>query len=423
MAEHCASYYAATANDDRVHPALAGRHTADVCVVGAGFTGLAAALTLAERGYSVAVVEANRVGWGASGRNGGQMIGDPGCEARMGERLGGDFADVLWHLRWRGHEIIEERVRRYAIDCDLKRGYVDVAVKPRHLPDLRADYEHLQRRGFAHESNLLTRAEVADLLGTTAYLGGLTNLRNGHVHPLNLCLGEARAATALGARIFEQSPVVQIVHGRRARVVAALGEVEADAVLLAGDAYHRLESRRLSGLTFNAGSFIMATAPLPEAVVCRINPRALAVCDANYLLDYFRLSADGRLLFGGRCNYSGREPASIRRALLPRMLRLYPALRDVAIEYEWGGRVGVVPSRIPLLGRVSPNVYFAQGYSGNGVNMSHIAGEIIADAIGGTLTRLDMFERIKQRRVPLGRWGGDQLMALALVYYRLRDLL
>ena len=423
MAEHCDSYYAATANDRRAHPVLKGREQADVCIVGAGFTGLSAALTLAERGFSVAVIEARRVGWGASGRNGGQLIGDPGTESRMRHRLGADFADLLWSLRWRGHEIIEERVRRYAIDCDLKPGYLDVAIKPRHLQELRADHAYLQSRGFAHEAKLLTGAEVADLLGTSVYIGGLTNLRNGHLHPLNLCLGEARAAESLGARIYENSPVSRIVHGTRPRVLVPGGEVEADAVLVAGDAYHRLEGGRLSGLTYTAGSFIMATERLPGDVVRRINPRDLAVCDANYLLDYFRLSADRRLLFGGRCNYSGREPRSIRRSLLPRMRKLYPELRDIAIQYEWGGRIGVVPNRIPLLGRISPNVFFAQGYSGNGVNMSHIAGEITADAIGGTLTRLDLFERIDHRRLPLGQWGGDRLMALGLIYYRLRDLL
>ncbi|MBM4195507.1 MAG: FAD-binding oxidoreductase [Gammaproteobacteria bacterium] len=423
MAEHCRSWYAATANDRRGHPSLAGEQAADVCVIGAGFTGLSAALTLAERGYSVAVVEAQRVGWGASGRNGGQLIGDPGTEARMRRRLGEADADALWALRWRGHEIVEERVRGYAIDCDFRRGYVDVAIKPRQMRDLEADHAYLQQRGFADESRLLGAAEVAELLGTTAYVGGLTNFRNGHLHPLNLCLGEARAAVSRGVRVFEQSPVTRIEHGARPRVVTDRGAVSAEAVLLAGDALHRLEGRRLDGHTFNAGSFIIATAPLPAEARRRINPRDLAVCDGNHLLDYFRLSADGRLLFGGRCNYSGREPASIRRALVPRMLKLYPELRDVAIEYEWGGLVGVVPNRIPLLGRSAPNVYFAQGYSGNGINMSHIAGEIVADAIDGTLARLDLFERIGHRRLPLGRWGGDRLMALALAWYRLRDLL
>jgi glycine/D-amino acid oxidase-like deaminating enzyme len=423
MAEHCRSWYAATANDRSEHAPLAGEHVADVCVIGAGFTGLSAALALAERGYSVAVVEAERVGWGASGRNGGQLIGDAATESRMRRRLGEAHADALWALRWRGHEIVGERVRRYAIECDFRRGYVDVAVKPRQMRALQEDHEYLQRRGLGDEVQLLDASGTAALLGTTAYVGGLTNSRNGHLHPLNLCLGEARAAAALGVRLFEQSRVTRIEHGPRPRVVTVAGAVTADAVLLAGDALHRLEGRHLAGRTFSAGSFIIATAPLPAEVRQRINPRDLAVCDGNHLLDYFRLSADGRLLFGGRCNYSGREPASIRRSLVPRMVKLYPELRDVAIDYEWGGIVGVVPNRIPMLGRTAPNVYFAQGYSGNGINMSHVAGEIVAEAIGGTLARLDLFERIDHRRLPLGRWGGDRAMALALSWYRLRDLL
>jgi len=206
-------------------------------------------------------------------------------------------------------------------------------------------------------------------------------------------------------------------------VVTRTGEVEADAVVLAGNAYHALERRHLSGLTFPAGSFIIATEPLPQATREEINPGDLAVCDPNYVLDYFRLSADGRLLFGGRCNYSGREPRSIRRTMAPRMEKIYPQLKGVKIDYEWGGKIGIVINRVPLFGRIRPNVYYAQGYSGHGVNVTHVAGEIVADAIAGTLETLDLFEAIRHIRFPLGQWVGNQLVALGMIYYRLRDLL
>ena len=421
--EHCRSYYAATVSHRTDYPALEGANATDVCIVGAGFTGISTALTLAERGYKVAVVEANRVGWGASGRNGGQLIGGLSGEPRLVQHHGREIADLIWGLGWRGHDIVHERVARYDIPCDLKDGYLDVAIKPRHMTDLREYYEELQRRDFPYEHRLLDAEELQSLIGTDAYIGGLLNMRNGHLHPLNLCIGLAQAAVGLGASIYEQSPVIDIRHGARPQVVTADGEIEADAVVLAGNAYHALERRRLSGLTFPAGSFIIATEPLPPDLLQEINPRDLSVCDPNNVLDYFRLSADGRMLFGGRCNYSGREPRSIQNAIQPRMAKIYPQLANVRIDYEWGGKIGIVINRVPLLGRIGGNVYFAQGYSGHGVNFTHVAGEIVADAIGGTLEKLDIFERIRHVRIPLGQWFGNQLVALGMIYYRIRDLL
>lgn len=420
---HCRSWYVATANDHTCYPVLRGHHTADVCVIGAGFTGLAAALPLAERGYAVAVLEACRVGWGASGRNGGQLIGGIPGERRLAAALGANGADVVWELRWRGHAIITERIRKHAIQCDLRWGYLDVAVKPAHMKRLRSELENLQRRRFAHECRLLSREEVAWLVGSGRYVGGLLNMGNGHLHPLNLCLGEARAAQALGVRIFEQSPVIRIAHGDRPRVLTAEGEVSAATVVLAGGAYHRLERSHLSGYTLPLGSHILATRALPEEVARTINPRDLAVCDANNVLDYYRLSADRRLLFGGRCNYPRREPASMKPVLVPRMLKIYPRLRDVPIEYEWGGRIDLVPNRVPLIGRIGTNVWYAQGYTGHGVNTSHLAGEILAEAVGGTMERFDVFARVGHWRLPPGEWLGRRAVDLGMLYYRLRDLL
>jgi len=421
--EHCRSYYAATQRPATRYPALQGAQRSDVCVIGAGFTGIATALSLAERGYQVTVLEANRVGWGASGRNGGQLIGGISGEQRLLRGQGEEVAEAIWRMRWRGHEIIHQRVQRYGIDCDLKRGYLDVAIKPRHMRAFQDEAEALARRGFPHPFSLIQQSELRDLLGTDAYIGGLLNCYNGHLHPLNLCAGEAVAAAGLGARIFEQSPVLHIEHGSRPRVLTAEGEVSADAVVLAGNAYHALERRKLSGLLFPAGSYIVATEPLSESAAIAINPQDLAVCDPNYVLDYFRLSAERRLLFGGRCNYSGREPANIRASIVPRMLKIFPGLRGTRIDFAWGGNIGIVVNRVPMLGRLSANVFYAQGYSGHGVNFSHVAGEIMADAVGGTLERLDLFERIGHWRFPLGQRLGSELVALGMLYYRLRDWL
>lgn len=420
--EHTGSYYAATVNRRTAFPPLRGERSADVCVIGAGFTGISTALALAERGYDVCVVEANRVGWGASGRNGGQMIGGISGEKRIAREHGPGIEALLWELRWAGHAIIRERVERYGIRCDLKYGYLDVALKPRHLREFEADFERLGRFGFPHEVRLLSRDETRELTGTDAYIGALLNMGNGHLHPLNLCIGEADAAVSLGVTIHEQSPVVEIRHGSRPTVVTAEGSVSAASVVIAGNAYHSLE-RRLRGVMFPINSFIVATEPLPEDVVARINPRDLAVCDPNFVIQYFRLSADKRLLFGARLNYFGDDPAYIEKRHRRKMARLYPQLRDIRIDYAWGGTIGVPINRVPVFGRLSPNVFYCQGYSGHGVNVTHLAGKILADAVAGSMERFDLFAKIKPVVVPGAYTLQQPMVALGVLYYAIRDRL
>ncbi len=417
------SYYAATRYEDRAYSPLVEDIEADVCICGGGFTGVATALSLAERGYSVVVLEQNRIGWGASGRNGGQMIGGFSGEDLMAKRLGPEAEDLIWDIGWRGNTIIAERVEKYAIDCDFKYGYMDVALKPRHMREFEAFYEILLRRGFGDDVRMVQAADMGSVIGSDAYIGGLINQRSGHLHPLNLCLGEARAAAILGVRLYESSEVLAIEHGPRPVVKTATGRVKAATVVLAGNAYQKVETQNLSGQVFPAGSFIIATEPLSEARAAEINPLDMAFCDPNYVLDYFRLSADRRMLFGGRCNYSGRVPASIRASIEPRMHKIFPQLRGTRIEYEWGGNIGIVVNRVPVIGRMQDNVYYSLGYSGHGVNMTHAAGEIVADAIGGTLEKLDLFERVSHKRIPFGQAAGGQMVALGMLYFRLRDLL
>ncbi|HSM29916.1 MAG TPA: FAD-binding oxidoreductase [Woeseiaceae bacterium] len=421
--EHTNSYYAATINEPTSYPELRGRTTSDVCVVGAGFTGVATTLTLAERGYTVTLVEANRVGWGASGRNGGQMINGMSGLRKIAARYGEGIAGLVRNLKWRGNDIIRERVQKYAIDCDLRDGFVEVATKPRQLAwfeEFAAERE-AEASGFDYE--VWDRKTTEDMLGTAAFHGGFACYRDGHLHPLNLCIGEARAAESLGARIFEQSPVTTIRHGVRPRVITAQGEVEADAVVLAGNAYSRLEPKHLDNLIFPAGSYIIATEPLTQRLADSINRKNVAVCDLNNVVDYYRLSADRRLLYGGACNYSGRDPASIRSYILPRMLTIYPRLKDVRIDYEWGGKIGITLRRIPVVGRIGSNVYYCQGYSGHGVCPTHVMGEVMADAVAGTMERFDLFADIKPIRIPGSQWFGNQLVALGMLYFKLKDRL
>jgi len=421
--DHASSYYAATANDATRYPGLAGDVTADVCIIGGGFSGLSTAIFLADRGAKVVLLEANRIGWGASGRNGGQVLGGIAGGERLKAQLGEAGRRMLVDLWYRGHDIIEQRIKRFAIACDHKRGTLEAAVKPRHMDGLKAFADDFAREHPDHELRLLTRAEVQSALGTDAYCGGLFDGRNAQCHPLNLALGEARGAASLGVALHEGSAVTAIRHGKRPVVETARGRVTCDQVVLAGNAYHRLERQRLAGLLFPAGTYIVVTEPLPAAVATRINRHDYGVCDTRMVLDYYRLTADRRLLFGGLCNYSNRTPTDIAAALRPRIAQLWPELAGTPIAYQWGGEIGIVLSRVPLLGRSAPNVFFLQGYSGHGVNVTHLASEIVADAMDGRSERLELFERMRQFRVPLGQWVGNQLLALGMAYYRVRDWL
>ncbi len=419
---HTGSYYAASVNHVTNYAPLRGVQRADVCVIGAGFSGISTALHLAERGYDVCVVEANRVGWGASGRNGGQVIGGISGEAKMAAHLGAEGERILWEMRWAGNDIIRERVQTYGIECDLKWGYLDVAIRPRHLRAQQEEFEELEQREFPFHYQRLSREEVVAAIGTEAYIGGLLNMGNGHVHPLNLCIGEARAAVALGATIHEQSPALSIEEGKKPRVVTAQGSVTADFVVLAGNAYHFIEPR-LRGYLLPVNSFIIATEPLSENQVANINPRDLAVCDPNYVLEYFRLSAEKRLLFGGRFNYFRFEPAIIRKFMVPKLQRIYPQLQDTRIDYAWGGTIGVTVNRVPQLGRLADNILFAQGYSGHGVNVTHLAGQIMAEAVAGTMERFDVFAGIKPVVIPGAHRFAKPMVSLGMLYYQLKDRL
>ncbi|MCX2685782.1 FAD-binding oxidoreductase [Pseudomonas sp. DCB_AW] len=425
-AQRAPSYYSATLNDHTQYPTLKGTVHVDVAIIGGGFTGVATAVELAERGLKVAIVETNRIGWGASGRNGGQVTGslsgDEAMRTQMRDRLGSEVDDFIWHLRWRGHQVIEQRVARYGIDCDLKRGHLHAAMKPSHLNELRGFAAEAERRGMGDQVEMLDRSAMAQHLQSPLYLGALKNRRNLHLHPLNLCLGEARAAHSLGALIFEHSEVLDIVHGPRPAVVTAEGRIEARQVMLAGDVYHKLEQRKLKGKIFPAMGGIVTTAPLGELAE-QINPQDLAVYDCRFVLDYYRLTADKRLLFGGGANYSGRDSRDIEGELRPCIERTFPALKGVPIEFQWSCAMGIVVNRIPQLGKLSDNVWYCQGYSGHGIATSHIMGEIMAEALTGTLAKFDTFAQCKHVRVPMGDLLGNPLLAAGMWYYQMLEKL
>nr|CDQ33718.1 Gamma-glutamylputrescine oxidoreductase [Virgibacillus halodenitrificans] len=423
--QRCASYYTASIVQESDYPRLEGDHRVDVAIVGGGFTGVATAVELAERGYRVAIVEANRIGWGASGRNGGQVTGSlSGQDAmtrQMRHTLGDDAEAFVWNLRWRGHRIIKQRVEKYAIPCDLKHGHLQAAYKPSHIKALRQDFEASQRHAIGEHIHWLDAEAVRGVVGTELYHGAIRNDYNMHLHPLNLCLGEARAAASLGALIFEHSPVVDIEHGDTPVVVGEHGRVMADSVILAGNAYHRLERKQLKGKLFPASLGIVTTAPLSSEQVQAIDPEDLAVYDTRFVLDYYRLTADKRLLFGGGANYSGRDSDDIASELRPRLEHTFPQLEGVAIDFQWQGMAGIVINRIPQLGKLSDNVYYAQGYSGHGIATSHIVGEIMANAVAGTLEEFDAFANVRHIRIPLDDRLGNALLAAGMWYYQLLE--
>jgi gamma-glutamylputrescine oxidase len=420
---HIASYYAATANDRTQHPSLEGTVKADVCVVGGGFSGVATALTMAERGRSVVLIEANRIGWGASGRNGGQMIGGISGEATIERQLGAAGAKLVRDIRYCGHQIIEERIAKYNIACDLKHGWMEAAARPRHMTAIRDHVEQRIKEGEGDHLEIVEPEAMPRVLGTAAYHGGFIDRKSGHLHGLNLCLGEARAAASLGVRIFEDTRAIGLDGGAKPWVRTERGRVEASTVVIAGEIFDGFDQPRLQGLMLPTGSYIIATEPLSEAVASEINPQDLAVADSNVVLDYFRLSADRRMLFGGRCNYGNRDPKDIRASIKPRMLSVFPQLADAKVDFAWGGRIAIIVNRVPAIGRLKPNLYYMRGYSGHGVNATHIAADIVSDAILGTTEKFDLFDRIEHIRLPMSDWFGNQMLALGMLYYRLRDLL
>lgn len=421
--EHTASYYAATAHWQTDYPSLQGEHRCDVAVVGGGFTGLSAALYLAEWGYDVAIIEANRIGWGASGRNGGQLIDGFVDVDKIEKRLGAEAAEIAYRIGLECRDIVLQRIEKYSINCDLKFGFLDLALFEKDMRYFRSEIERKQERNYPHKMELVAKEDMHSVIGSDIYIGGLINRGNGHLHPLNLCIGEARAAEQHGARIFEQSAVSKVHHGINPRVETSDGVVHAKQVVLAGNAYLGRAEPRIFGSVIPAGSYIIATEPLAPDVANELLPQDMATCDQRVGLDYFRLSADRRLLFGGLCNYSGRDPKDITATLRPKMLRVFPQLEETRIDFEWGGYIAISMNRIPQMGRIDGNTYFAHGYSGHGVAPTHIAGRILADVIAGDSERFDVFERVRHFRLPGGKWFANPALALGMLYYRLKEVL
>ncbi len=423
---HVNSYYAASSQPQPDYPALEGQVQVDVCIVGGGFSGLNTAIELAERGLRVALLEAHKIGWGASGRNGGQLIRGVGHGLQQfSPVIGADGVRQLKLLGLEAVEIVRQRVERYAIDCDLTWGYCDLANKPRDLDGLAEDADELRALGYRHPLQLLQSHEMHAVVGSQQYVGGLIDGGSGHLHPLNLALGEAAVAQSLGVQVFEHSAVTRIDYGQQVNVHTASGNVLADTLVLGCNAYLNDLNPQLAGKVLPAGSYIIATEPLSEAQAHELLPQNMAVCDQRVTVDYFRLSADRRLLFGGACHYSGRDPADIAAYMQPKMLKVFPQLAGVKIDYQWGGMIGIGANRLPQIGRLKdqPNVFYAQAYAGHGLNATHLAGRLLAEAIAGQHSDgFDLFARIPHITFPGGKHLRSPLLALGMLWHRLKEL-
>lgn len=421
--EHTGSYYAATANQKSTYPKLETDIKSDVIVVGGGFSGVNTCLELSEKGYSVVLLEAHRIAWGASGRNGGQVIGgicdDPG---KFEKSLGKKDVNTIYQMGFEANEIIRERVAKYEIDCDLKWGYCDVAIKPRHMKAFKEWQAHALKIGNPHQLQLLDSTEIKQFVDSDNYCGGLLNATgNGHVHPLNLCAGEAHAASNLGAQLFEQSKVIKIAQGDKVKVFTDTGSVSANYLVLCGNAYMGDLVPKLASKILPANSSVIATAQLPEDIVNDIMPADVAICDPRTALDYFRLSADKRLLFGGLSNYTGLEPTDLKGTMRKKMLKVFPQLEDISIDYGWSGQMGIGINRTPQLGRLSENTFYVQAYSGHGVAPTHMMGRVIAEMIDGKPERFNIFANIHHWSFPGGRLFRRPGMAIGMLYYKILD--
>ncbi len=417
------SWYAADIEPLSAQPALTGDIDADVCILGAGYVGLSAALELAEAGYKVVVLEAERIGWGASGRNGGQVLPGFGCgETKLVSLIGRDDARKLFDWSCEGVRLIHDRRERYGIDCDWRDGHATVAIKPRQVAELQTWQRELDT-DYGYSMVWWDRERLRTQLDSPRYLGGLYDPKAGHLHPLKYVLGLGRVARDRGVRIFEGSRVLGMTRGTKPILRTSDGSVRCDTVVLAGNALVHGIAPELDRKIMPVGTYIGATAPLSPDVAASLIRNQMAVADTNWALDYFRLSTDRRLLFGGRASYSNFTPPNLRTIMRHRMRRVFPQLGDLDFEYLWGGTIDISLNRAPHWGRLGPNVYFAQGFSGHGIAATGLAGKVIAEAIRGQNERLDVFARIQHRDFPGGRTLRTPLLVAAMAWYKLRDAL
>jgi gamma-glutamylputrescine oxidase len=415
------SWYQDNAPPPTRFPPLVGDQYGDVVIVGGGYTGRAAALTLGEAGYEVVLLEADQLGNGASGRNGGQVAtGYNKNYATLAARYGTGEARAMKDIADAGLRWLKDRVVRHQIDCNLRMGYLHVAEKARHMRELREIHAEATDWGDP-EPLLIEHADIGDWVASGRYEGGMLDSASGQLHPYRYVQGLAAAAAALPTvRLYENTPVTAIDTGAKPSATTAHGTVHAKHMIIAGNAFATLDGRMTCKI-MPVGTYIVGTQPMDPARADALIKDRVAVCDLNFVLNYYRISPDHRMLFGGRVSYTGRDEPGLRPRIRSVMLRYFPQLSDLKIEYCWGGYVAITMNRLPHLGRLGPSTLFAQGYSGQGVILAGMAGALMAEAVKGQAERFDVLTRIRHDTFP----GGDLLrtpaLVLAMLYYRLKD--
>jgi gamma-glutamylputrescine oxidase len=415
------NYYEATQKLTLDTITLKGDVTTDVAIIGGGSTGVSAALHLAERGFRVTLLEAEHIGWGASGRNGGQALpGFGASETKMKHLVGPARAKKLWDMSMEAVDLLHAQIQRFGIPCDPVIGYLHAAVKPRHVRELQESQEELAALG-APVGRILQGEELRARLASPRYLAALEDSIAGHIHPLNYTLGLARAAQKAGATLHTKTRVTKVDPGKTITIHTANGKLTASFLLASGGAYLGDLMRPIAGYIMPVGTYIIATEP--RADVKQMIPGNEAVADLNFVLDYFRRSADDRMLFGGRVSYSTLPPPSLAASMLKRAQKVFPQLADARVEYCWGGNVDISQNRAPHFGRLADNILFTQGFSGHGVALTGLAGKLAAEAIAGQAERFDVFAAIPHAKFPGGRRFRVPALLLATTYFRLRDML
>ena len=422
------SYYEASAARGTALPPLQGDTQADVLVVGAGFAGLSAALELAQRGLRVVALEADRICSGASGRNGGQaIVGFASGQGPFEQQLGREDARRAWDMSLQALDLIDQRIAQHGIDCDQVKGYLYVADSPGKAKTLLADLE-AQERDYGLRCEVATGAEVQRFIGSKRYHAAGYERLSGHLHPLKYGLGLARAAQGLGVTIHEHTPVRSLAQTSGGVVAhTAQGTVRASHAVVAGNCTLAEHGPgvlpQVHPRIMPVGTYIIGTAPLAPELCQRLIPNRAAVCDNNFVLDYFRFSADLRLLFGGRVSYTTMTPPRLQAVMQQRMAAIFPELASVPVEFVWGGFVDISMNRAPDFGRVGKNIYYLQGFSGHGVALTGLAGQLVAEAVAGQAGRFDVFARLKHRNFPGGPMLRTPVLALGMLWHRLRDAL
>lgn len=421
---HAPSYYAASANPAPDRPALSGDHEVDVCIIGAGYSGLSTGLHLVEKGYKVAILEGARVGWGASGRNGGQIVNGLNASLQtIQNRYGQDTATFVAGLVQEGGEIIRARIQTYDIQCDFKEKNIFTGLTKAHMKELEARKSLWDGYGIKSQE-MLDKDQLRAHVNSDLYEGGLIDHTGGHMHPLNLALGEAVAFEKLGGTIYEASMVTDVdTEVARPLVTTANGTMTCKTLVLCGNAYLGKVVPMLTARVMPVSTQVMATEPLGRARADALIPQDACVEDIRYILDYYRLSGDKRLLFGGGTVYGGADPRDIEAKLRGNMEKVFPQLKGVKVDYAWSGNFALSFSRVPQMGRIGQNTYFAHGYSGHGVTGSHMFGRILSEAIDGDLTRFDVFENVPWYPFPGGRLFRVPYSMTGSWWYSLRDRL